>query len=70
MALVNPLSSTTSPKDPSGTSKEEILVDPQDLLPEVVLIQNIRAEDFGSYAAGQVFQCFTGETALDRSVVL
>ena len=53
-----------------ATDKQECLVDIHKLLtPKLVLVQDIGGEDFRGHTAGQVFDTFAYETAVDCGVV-
>ena len=55
----------------SRAAKEELFVDFQQLFgPKVVFVENVGAEEFGSYPASQILDTFSSETSLNCGIVL
>lgn len=52
-----------------SASKEKVFIDSHELLPKLLLVQNVRREDFCGDAPGEILDTLSNKTAVDRSVV-
>jgi len=71
MTFIYPFSRTTTPEDTGSTTKEEVFIDLKQLLfPEIFLIENVCAENFGCNTTSKILESFTSMTPFNSGVIL